>query len=115
MSNISPAACLRPLTAFAFIVLISALAASAQTGLGVVRGTATDPSGAVLPKAEVTLTNTATGVTTKSQTSEVGAFYFGSVCPGPYTVDVTAPGFKKWTGTLQVEVGQTAVVDASMQ
>ncbi len=86
-----------------------------QTGLGIVRGTVSDASGAVVPAASVTLTNTATGVATKSATSEVGIFYFGAVRPGPYSVTVEAAGFKKWTGTLTVDVGKTAVVDPRME
>src|SRR4051794_21178875 len=103
------------LTPYLIALMIAALPVAGQTGLGVVRGTTTDPSGAILPNASVTLTNTLTGVALKGQTSSVGAFYFGAVRPGPYTVDITAAGFKKWSGTLQLEVGQTAVVDASME
>jgi hypothetical protein len=106
---------LRRSTPRVLALMFAVLPLAGQTGLGVVRGTATDPSGAVLPKAMVTLTNTVTGVGIKSETSEVGAFYFGSVRPGPYTVEITAPGFKRFSGNLQVEVGQTAVVDASME
>ncbi len=96
------------------VLIAAALPLAAQTGLGTIRGVVRDSSGAVVSKASITLTNTLTGVVVTNQTSDIGAFYFGSVRPGPYTVTVEAPGFKKWSGTLQLDVGQTAVVDASM-
>src|SRR5688572_12273647 len=105
MLHVSRARLLCRLTACLFVFLYLAVPLSAQTGLGVVRGTATDPTGAVLPNASVTLTNTVTGVALKTQSSDVGAFYFGSVRPGPYTIAITATGFKKWSGNLQLDVG----------
>lgn len=115
MFQYSRVALLRRLTPCFIALIVAALPLAGQTGLGVVRGTAIDATGALLPNASVTLTNTVTGVVLKGQTSSVGAFYFGAVRPGPYTVEITATGFKKWSGTLQLEVGQTAVVDASME
>ena len=88
---------------------------AAQTGLGTVSGTVKDATGAVLPNAAVTLTNTATGVVAKAQTSQVGVYYFGAVQPGPYTLAMEAAGFKKWSGTLQLEVGQKAVIDPVLE
>jgi hypothetical protein len=97
-----------------FLVAI-ALPLAAQTGLGVVHGTVTDQSRAVIPNAKVTLTNTATGVARTVQTTSVGAFYFGSVQVGPYTVTVEVASFKKWNGTLILEAGQDAVVEPAME
>jgi hypothetical protein len=107
-------AVLHRLTPFVLIFIIWSLPLLAQTGLGVVRGTVNDSTGAVLPNATISLTNTITGVVAKSQTSSVGAYYFGAVRPGPYSLTVEAQGFKKWTGTLTLEVGQTAVIDVPM-
>jgi hypothetical protein len=88
---------------------------AAQTGLGIVRGTAMDASGSVIPNAKVTLSNTNTGVVRTSQSSSVGLYYFGAVQPAPYTLTVEAAGFKKWSGTFTLEAGQTAAIDASME
>ncbi|MGE5644253.1 MAG: TonB-dependent receptor domain-containing protein [Acidobacteriota bacterium] len=95
--------------------LLAAVPLAAQTGVGVVRGTVTDASGAVVMKAKVVLTNTATGVTDAVETAQSGAYYFGAVRPGPYTLTVEVPGFKKWSGTLQLEVGQTATIDPALE
>ena len=96
-----------------FLALAAPLAA--QTGLGVVRGTVVDATKAAVPNAKATLTNTATGVSRSTETSAVGIYYFGAVQPGPYSLTVEASGFKRLTGTLTLEVGQTAVVDATME
>jgi hypothetical protein len=102
---------------FLILLFLAAIALplAAQTGLGVVHGTVTDQSRAVIPNAKVTLTNTATGVMQTVQTTEVGAFYFGSVQIGPYTVTVEVAHFKKYAGTLLLEAGQDAVVDPAME
>lgn len=99
-----------------FVCLLAcALPAAAQTGLGIVRGTVQDASGAVVPSAKVSLTNTATGVVRDGQTNADGIYYFGSVQIGPYSVSVEAAGFKRWEGTLTLQAGQTAVVDPTME
>ncbi|HKW97657.1 MAG TPA: carboxypeptidase-like regulatory domain-containing protein [Bryobacteraceae bacterium] len=104
--------CIRKsLAIFAF----AALPLAAQTGLGIVRGTVQDASKAVIPNAKVTLTNTATGVARESQTNAAGIYYFGAIPIGPYSLDVEAEGFKKWQGTMDVQVGQTVVVDPTME
>ncbi len=95
--------------------VVVALPLAAQTGNGVVRGTVLDASRAAIPAAKVTLSNTATGVVRNTETSAVGIYYFGAVPIGPYALSVEASGFKKWSGTLQVEAGQTVIVDPGME
>ncbi len=87
----------------------------AQTGLGIVRGTAIDATGSLIPKAKATLANQVTGVTHSLETSSVGAFYFSAVQPAPYALTLEAPGFKKWSGKFTVEAGQTVALDVSME
>jgi hypothetical protein len=97
------------------LLLAGVLPLAAQTGLGVVRGTVLDRTSAAIPSAKITLTNTATGVVRNAASSDLGAFYFASVPIGPYSMAVEAGGFKKWVGSLRVEVGQTVVVDPVME
>ena len=99
----------------ALIVVAGALPLVAQTGLGVVHGTVLDQSQAIVAGAQVTLLNTETGVAQAAKTTEVGAYYFGSVRPGHYSVTVEVARFKKWVGNLILDVGQSAVVDAALE
>jgi hypothetical protein len=85
---------------------------SAQTGKANVSGTVRDAGSAVVPGANVVITNSETGVVTKAQTNDVGSYYLGALPRGPYTLVVEKEGFKKWTGALELYVGQNAVVDA---
>lgn len=65
----------------------------AQTYQGAVRGQARDQGG-VLPGADVTLTNEATGAERTSTTNAVGEYAFASVLPGTYSLKVSLSGFK---------------------
>src|SRR5438034_11007399 len=87
----------------------------AQTGNGVIRGTVLDASKAIVPGAQVTITNQNTNISSKTQTNEVGIYYLGAVQPGPYTVVVELTGFKKWEGKIELQVGQTAVVNVELE
>ncbi|MGA2569354.1 MAG: TonB-dependent receptor [Terracidiphilus sp.] len=76
-------------------LICAALPAAAQTaGEGSIQGTVVDSTGAVIPHATITITNTATGVKTVRESSSAGFFSIAPVLPGTYTVQVTAKGFK---------------------
>src|SRR5579863_2924104 len=85
--------------------------AFSQTGAGSVSGTVRDAGQAVVAGASVTLTNTETNVSYKTETSSVGTYYFGQIPRGPYTLGVEKPGFNQWEGKLTLDVGQTSQVD----
>lgn len=90
---------------------VQLLNAQASSGLA---GTVTDPSGAAIPGAHVTFTNSATGIASQVATSSVG-LYTATLAPGRYTVTVDAAGFQKFTETnVEVEVGSTPTVDIKM-
>jgi hypothetical protein len=78
------------------ILFLLAAAAFAQSDNGTITGFAKDPSGAVVPKANVTMKNEATGVTQRATTNDAGYFVFNSVPAGLYTLSVEAAGFKKF-------------------
>src|SRR5579863_2837681 len=63
---------------------------------GSLSGTVTDPSGSVVPNANVTLTNQASQEQRQVTTNKDGYFAFAAVLPGTYTVKVEAPSFKSW-------------------
>ncbi|MGH9350987.1 MAG: TonB-dependent receptor domain-containing protein [Terriglobia bacterium] len=66
-------------------------------GNGVIQGTLTDPTGAVIPGAAVIATNEATGVKTTSQTTGKGFYVLSPLPAGEYTVRATAAGFKVYS------------------
>ncbi len=76
--------------------------------VGTVVGTVTDQSGAVVPGATVTLTDTSTKSTYGQPTNGAGRFIFSDIKPGTYDVTVTAKGFRKLTvASQQVLVGES--------
>lgn len=68
----------------------------AQDTRGKVQGIVTDPSGAVIAGASVTLSNDNTGISTTQQTSAVGQYLFDYVVAGNYTVVVELTGFRRF-------------------
>jgi hypothetical protein len=78
---------------------------------GAVSGTVTDPSGAVVISATVTLTNPSTGITQSTNTNSSGLYTFPLLKPGAYTVTVTQSGFKKATKSVTVDLGQTTAAN----
>lgn len=83
----------------------------AQSGNGSVRGTVADPTGAVIPKAVVTLTNTATARESKNLSNEAGLYVFPAVAAGPYRIEAESPGMAKFEATLTVRVSLSETVD----
>jgi Carboxypeptidase regulatory-like domain len=77
-------------------ILALSMAASAfgQAGRGAVSGLVTDPSGALVPGAKITLSNNATGVAQTTTTTAGGLYSFVSLAPGSYSVTATLSGFQ---------------------
>jgi outer membrane receptor protein involved in Fe transport len=69
---------------------------SAQEITGTISGTVSDPSGAAIPQATVTITRLETGATRQTETSDAGVFFFNSVPIGSYTLSVEKGGFKRY-------------------
>jgi hypothetical protein len=89
----------------------------AQAGAtGTILGTVTDTSGAIVPNAKVTVTNTATNVEFRTTTSSSGDFNAPSLNPGPYKVTVEGQGFEKYvTSGIVLTVNQKVRVDAALK
>src|SRR5437764_1172628 len=90
-------------------------AAWPQASSSTVRGTVRDQGQAVVPKANVTLTNTDTNVARTTPTNEAGGYVFPGVFPGPYRITVESPGMQKYEATVTVQVQQDAAIDVVMQ
>src|ERR1051326_8039523 len=81
---------------------------------GSIQGTVTDPNGAVIPNAAVTITNKATGQAIKITSSGSGTYSSGPLLPGNYEVRVEAQGFQTQVTQVPVQVGVTANGNAKL-
>lgn len=96
-------------------VMLTCLCLEAQIDTGGVAGTIKDPAGALVPNALITLTNDATGVSQKTQSSSGGAYVFNAVPVGTYTLKVEANGFKtSMASGIIVHVQNVVTVDVSL-
>src|SRR3954447_20361393 len=88
----------------------------AQTTFGTVIGNVTDPSGAGIANAQVTLTNAGTNEKRTATANTDGLYQFVNVQPGQYTVEVAQSGFKRLVrGPFSVETQSTAQIDVALQ
>jgi hypothetical protein len=105
-----------PRTRFRFLLPFICFAASlaAQSPLGEFSGMVIDPSGAAIPGAQITLTNTDTGVA-NSATTKDGSYRFQAIPPGHYQIAVSAAGFSSKTiKSLILELDGHLVQDISL-
>ena len=86
-----------------------ALPVMGQATTGTLTGLVTDPQGAIVSGATITLTNSETRVEAKTTSNDQGEFVFPQVMPGKYSLSVEATNFKKALATdLKVDVGITS-------
>jgi Carboxypeptidase regulatory-like domain len=87
-----------------------------QSTYGAIAGSVTDPSGAAIPDAQVTLTNLGTTEKRTQPTGSDGLYTFVNVIPGNYRIDIEKEGFKHVTREpIVVQVQQTTRIDAALQ
>src|SRR3954464_7143447 len=97
------------LSTFAIALSLCAISsAQSVAGLGAISGTVRDASGAIIPDAQVVVSNDALGIHRTLSTSEGGVFAAPSLSPaGGYAVSVTKKGFTTYdVKGIQVQVGQ---------
>jgi len=82
---------------------------------GSVTGTVTDPSGAAVPSATVSLRNNDTAAIQNSTTNSTGAYRFALLNPGSYSLSVRASGFRGMQQNVSVAVGQSSTVDLKLE
>jgi Carboxypeptidase regulatory-like domain len=88
----------------------------AQLYTATLTGTVTDPSGAVIPGASVTLTNVGKGFSSSTTTGASGAYTIRSLQPGDYGLRVEAKGFKTYVQQdITLAVAQSASVNVTME
>jgi len=98
------------------LCLILTCTASAQTivtrGFS---GTITDPSGAIVPEATLTLTNSSTGESFVSTSTATGGYAFSLLKPGDYTLVIKKDGFKTTSRKVSVLLGQNLTINIAME
>jgi hypothetical protein len=100
----------------AFVILLAAGVAAAQSDRGAIAGTVMDSSGGVVADATVTATGADTGAVYKTITTSTGAYHISDMQVGIYNISVSSPGFKsaKQTNVL-VQVNTTSSLDITLQ
>src|SRR5882724_6520480 len=86
---------------------------SQGTNLGTIRGSVTDPNGAIIPKAAVKVTDQTTGISRDLTTDSEGNYEAAALKPGTYKVSVTAAGFR--TSEIDAVVTGSDVVRADIR
>jgi hypothetical protein len=100
-----------------FLALVLAPAVFAQTsGVGTIRGTVTDPQGAVVVGAQVTAVSTGTGYSRTVMTGSDGSYSFPDIPPGSYSLKITKAGFKTENEqAVDLHVSSTTVLAVKLQ
>ena len=85
-------------------------------GFTAVTGSVSDPTGAVIPGVEVTVTNTATGATRTVITNETGSYTVTQLPPGEYNVSASLPGFRTQVMSgVTLPIGETVVINLPLE
>ncbi len=88
------------------LAILTSIAAAQSVVTGDLAGNVTDPSGAVIPNAQVALKNLQTGEAQTATTNAQGAYRFPFLKPGSYSATVNAQGFQPTTQDANVNLGQ---------
>ncbi len=101
--------------AFASVCALSPVAARAQYENGSLLGTIRDPSGAPIPHAGITVTNTATGTATHAETNASGEYDVPQLRAGTYSISATATGFSPAEAkNITLSVGNRQRIDLAL-
>ncbi len=97
------------------ILFLGASHASAQQETATVTGEVKDGSGAVVPQATITITNTGTNISIRSETNELGSYTVPNLRPGAYSITVEKTGFNKTVRSgLVLQVNQVVRIDLAL-
>lgn len=107
--------CLLVAFVMALVVLNPGTMLAQTAGTGVIVGTVTDPTGAAVTGATVTLTDTATNAVRTATTNQAGRYDFPNLPPGKYTLTISKSGFRQAKFSSQdVVVGESRTLDAKL-
>jgi outer membrane receptor protein involved in Fe transport len=102
------------LFALVAVFLLHATAAWAQVDRATLTGIVRDPSDAVIPQAQITLTNLATNVVARAMTNNDGTYLVVNLLPGEYLVQAEMTGFQRFEQTIALAIGSRARLDISL-
>jgi len=103
-------------TAISIWLVFAGLLCVAQTYQGRILGLVTDPTGAVVPGAQVTVRNLATGVGRTLSTNQAGEYVVADLDPGTYAVSIQAAGFRTGRAdSVVLQVSRDARVNMALQ
>lgn len=103
-------------TTLLVLFALSVPPAHAQVYSASLTGVITDPSGAVVPNAHVTMTDVNKGFIYQASTNSVGIYRFPTLSPSPYRLTVTAPGFETYVQSgITLVVNQHATVNVRLR
>jgi hypothetical protein len=98
-----------------FALVATVFTAYAQAPTGIISGTVTDESGAVIPNATITITNKATGFVRTTTTSPLGLYSAPALPAGEYVVQAEVTGFRTLLRDATVQTGESTTVNLPMQ
>ncbi len=100
----------------AIVALVAMQPAAFAQGFTTVTGSVSDPTGAVIPGVEVSVTNTATGASRLVITNETGTYSVTQLPPGTYDISATLPGFRtQLMRAVALPVGETVIANLSLE
>ena len=108
---------LRRFAAFAGLLVSSAAAIRAQSvGAAQIGGTISDPTGAIVQGAQVRAVHAETGLTRLAVSASNGAYTLPNLPVGPYSLEVSSPGFERHVSSgIVLEVGNQAVLNIKLR
>jgi Carboxypeptidase regulatory-like domain len=98
---------------FSFIVFLPTMVLGQASG-GTLQGRVLDPSGAVIPQAQITVTSSS-GKSATAVSDGAGAYTVRGLSAGTYTVNTTTPGFAPFTSSVTMAAGQTKTLNIALQ
>jgi len=99
-----------------FALTLAAACLRAQTGIAQISGTVRDPGGLLIAGAQVTVTQTSTGLTRTAQTGSDGSYILPSLPVGPYRLNITKEGFNAYSQSgIILPVDSNPIIEAVLQ
>src|SRR5262245_49042603 len=105
-----------PISCPALSALALPIVVLAHRYIGSITGTVTDPTGAVIPQAELTLTSVGTGTQVKFTTGSDGNYVFGNLKQGTFDIRVSAAGFRDYAQNgIKININQSATLNVKLE